>query len=197
MDIVPLYGRKRLNLLKFLRTGETDEDLLQKIASGDSPAEERFCAKYRERVLFLVRNKLGAIEDAEDVCHDIITAVLNAAKQGKINRLAPFLHKVCSNHVNNWLRKEYRRRAEVHEQEEALRAPEEDALEHLIDEEDRRNIDQALKKLNRRELKIIKLKYDLELSSKEIGQILDLSSDVVRKTAERARKKIAAELRTK
>ena len=178
-----------------------DAGLLARISGGDSNAEDCLCERYREKILFMVRRKLGFVDEAEDICQEILGSVLQAAREGRIRLLTPYLYRVCSNNVNSYLRKEYRERTVVAGGQDCFdpaveRAadPSVDPLERIIRDEERAKIDSALADLGARERIILKLKYDKEMSSTEIARVLGLSPVAVRKAAERARKKIAGRL---
>jgi RNA polymerase sigma-70 factor (ECF subfamily) len=190
-----------LRFLKFIKRGEKQEDdkeLLRKIACGEKAAEERLCCKYRQKVLFVIHERLGYVNDDEDICQDILTIIVQGARKGNIEYLASFVHSVCSNHITDWLRKRYRNKEisfdDVKEGGTEI-FQDCDTLEKLIGEEERKFIDEAIKELSEKEIEILRLKYEEELSSNDIARALNITPETTRKTAERARKKIWNKLR--
>lgn len=168
--------------------------LLQQIVAGDSKAEEHLCKKYRDKVLFIIRRKIRDIEDASDICQEILIATITAARNAKIQnpeKFSSFIYSICHNKINDYLKHQYQKsKVALSEVEKQLLASDRNALDGIVSDEIRTTIDHSLKKLNTRERRILYLKYICEWSSARIGEQLSLKPVLVRKITERAIKKI-------
>jgi len=137
--------------------------------------------------------KINYDSDSEDICQDVMEAVFKAVQEGKVNdpeKLPSFISSVCNNKIADWIRHKYRRK-EIQSYVSEIYDPNQDTLEKLIDNEQRNHLDHALRKLNFREKKILYLHYFHNLDFERIASVIDLKPSTARKTAERARKKIA------
>ena len=155
--------------------------------------KETIYKQYRQKILILIRMKINYDSDAEDICHDVLEAVLKALLDGKINapeKLPAFIYSICNNKIADWIRRKYRMK-EIQSYDSEIYDPDQDALDRLISEEQRNHLDQALRKLNFRERKVLYLHYFQNWDFEKIASIIDLKPSTIRKTAERARKKIA------
>jgi len=174
-------------------------DLVRRVAAGDKEAEERLCQKYRERVLVLVRIKTGYHKAAEDICQEILIALLEAARKGNIKepqKLSSFVNGIFSHKVHDWFEERQTQKAEVNPDkvEPELLDPEQGALDQIITDEEQAKIDQVLDNLKERERKILQLRYFYEWSHEEISKKLNLQPEAVRQAAARAIKKIRRKL---
>jgi len=155
--------------------------------------KETIYNQYRQKILILIRMKTNYDSDSEDICHDVLEAVIKAVQNGKINnseKLPAFINSICYNKIADWMRRKYVRK-EIHIGDLEIFDPDQDTLNKLIDEEQRDNLDRIFRKLNFREKKVLYLHYFHNWDFEKISSIINLKPSTTRKTAERARKKIA------
>jgi RNA polymerase sigma-70 factor (ECF subfamily) len=164
--------------------------------------EETFYSQYRRRILVFIRNKINYHEDSEDICQDILKSVLEAMRNGKIKKsekLSSFLYGVCSIKINDWIRRKYQKSGAQPCYSGYIEFPDPDAniLEQLIKDEERKTIDQVLKRLNFTDRRIIYLRYYRGWQYEDIATFFDMKAATVRKAAQRARKTIYIQLKKK
>ena len=155
--------------------------------------KETIYNQYRQKILILIRMKTNYDSDSEDICHDVLEAVIKAVQDGKINnpeKLPAYINSICYNKIADWMRRKYIRK-EIHIGDLEIFDPDQDTLNKLIDEEQRNHLDNAFKRLNLRERKVLYLHYYHNWGFEKIASIMNLKSTTARKTAERARQKIA------
>lgn len=156
--------------------------------------KEAIYKQYHQKLLILIRIKINYHPDSEDICQDVMEAVMLAVEDGKIDnpeKLPAFINRICSNKITDWIRRKYVRK------ESELKLPsreseiDQSALDKLINDEERNHLYGALKKLNLRERKILFLHYYYDWGFDEIARFMKLKPSTVRKIAERTRNKIA------
>lgn len=165
-----------------------DRELVARIQSGDSEAENRLSAKYNERILLLARQrKLPISQDAEDVSQETMLAVLNAVRQGQIREpenVFSYISRVCSNKAVDILK---RRKKEIPfdeaTEEEILTSGTED---ERITAEMKAALMAVWEKLSPLDRMIVYLKYIKGMKYKDMAKILGLSAQTLRKRAQRA-----------
>ncbi len=175
---------------------QQDVGLIQRIAQGDDKAEELLCRKYRAPILLALRRKIRDQKTLEDLCHEILIALLMAARKQNIKapeKLPAYLHGILKHKVNDWITAQ-RRKMNFDPIDVEPVDPSPNALEQIITDEEQKKIDQALSTLEPREKKILELRFEHEWQFKAIAGILNLNPDTARKTAERIIQKIKNQL---
>ena len=173
-----------------------DVDLHSRIARGDAKAEERLCAKYHEKILFFATRKVGRKEEAEDLCQDTFLVVLKTARKGSIEnpeKLSSFIYRTCSNKVNDWLGKKYGIKLEELDDDTIEDLPadiEQGIIEETIDEQRRKKLLRAWRKLSQEDRRILYLLYVRDCSSEKVGGYFGLTAEAVRQRAHRAKEQI-------
>ena len=159
--------------------------------------EEAIYKQYREKIFILIRIKTNYHDDSEDICQDVLETVIQSVQDGKINnpeKLPAFINSICSNKITDWIRHKYAKKEnelKFYSSGSEIRDPEKNALDRLIEEEEKNRLDRTLRGLNLRERKILYLHYYHNWAFDEIARFMNLKSLTVRKIAERSRKKIA------
>jgi len=122
---------------------------------------------------------------------NVKSGILNSCQ---IIHFAAYVNRICSNKITDWLRKNYSGKedlADFQADSHKLIAPDQNALDKLIQYEEKNKLDRALKNLNVHEKKILYQHYYRTWSFEEIARFMNSKPETIRKTAERARKKIA------
>jgi RNA polymerase sigma-70 factor (ECF subfamily) len=88
------------------------KSLQDSIVARDSNMKKRYSneeiEKYRDRILFFIRKRIGYVTDAEDICHDVLLALFEANKEGRlenVNNIPAYIFKIAKNKLIDWLRK--------------------------------------------------------------------------------------------
>src|SRR4051812_4881978 len=88
-------------------TAEEQTDLVVAIRSGDAAAEGRLVEVFYAAIQAMTRVRTRGKLDVEDVCQDVLMAVLSALRRGQLRdaeRLGAFVAGVSRNVINNQLR---------------------------------------------------------------------------------------------
>jgi len=171
---------------------QEDIELVRQIAAG-SKAEESLYQKYYEKILFFARRKIGNLEDAKDIYQETMLAVILAARKNIIKnseKLSSFIYAICNKKVFDMIRQKYR----------SPKIPLEKLINQLdnsatFSSDDIEKLDEELdifiisKNLDLEERVIFRLTLFWKWRSWEIGKLIDISDDLVRKKKERILKK--------
>ena len=154
--------------------------------------------EYYERVLIFVRIKINYHPDAEDLTQEILISFMEAANKGKTMKAdtpLPYLYGICANKIRDWY-KSRKKKNRFDDLENIQKAdPDAEVLEKLINDEERKKISEALKRLKHSEQRILYLRYYQGLNYKEIASLLNMKNTAVRKIAQRARDKMRGHLK--
>lgn len=142
-----------------------------------------------ERELYLYLYALcGEKGMAEDLVQETFLKALLALPEGHTNMRA-WLYVVARNLYFNACRRQ-KRRADFAQVEQMQDETAQEMLEHLIAEEDRRMLYQALGHLQPRKREVLELQYFGGLSVKETAAVLKLTPEHVRVLSYRAKKEL-------
>lgn len=159
--------------------------------------KETFNNEYRQKILILIRIKTNYHRDSEDICQEVLTAAWDALRKDKINdpaKTKAYIKRIYSNKIADHIKRvKSKNENEVVFQENDLDVKNQDQniLDRLILEEERKKLDKALYSLNTQQRMILSLHYDESWSFEKIARFLNLKATTVRKIAARCRKKIA------
>jgi len=178
-----------------LLTPEEQADLVVRVQAGDATAEARIAEFFAPAVQAMARARSRGAADAQDVCQDVMIAVITALRRGQlrdIQRLAPFVAGVARNVINAEFRTRRRRTAEPLTDADAPVAD----LRDEVDLRDRvRTIRNALEEVGADDRRILVLTLVHGLKSGEVATRLALDPQVVRARKSRALRRLAARLR--
>jgi RNA polymerase sigma-70 factor (ECF subfamily) len=164
-----------------METKVSDEQLVEQTLDGDSSTYEVLVNRYQDRIYRLAYRMVGNRDDAEDLCQDCFVhlyKVLPKYRRGL--PFAPWLYKICTNLTINWL---HRKGAQPptqgleigSEQEtEELQLPDLGAgpEETMITKDQRQRVLDAVNHLPTSFRVPIVLRYLLDLTFREISEIL-------------------------
>ncbi len=167
---------------------QEDVKLVRGIEAGDRAAEECLLQKYRERVLLNVRVKMEYHVMAEDVCQEVLLALLETARKPEgikePENLGNLITVLCRNKAVDWFRKTKYQRREVdidETQEEKL-----GGTHGVLTEDEKSGVDEVIGALKEIDKQILRLKYLVGLPYKQIAERLHRSESAVRKRGSRA-----------
>jgi RNA polymerase sigma factor (sigma-70 family) len=163
--------------------------LAQRIFEGDPSAEQELVTTYRRGVLVVATARTRDREAAWDLTQDILIAVLQALREGKLrqtDKLAAFIYGVTRNLVNNYLALRARR-AECELDDGSYTA---DPVEELESIERKRLVRSEVEALGAIDQQILLLSLVDGHSLADVAQRLNMSHEAVRARKSRAIRKI-------
>lgn len=158
---------------------------------------EQVYKEYFSRVYAYIRSRVYNETHADDICCEVFQTVFEKqdsfdAAKGKVEQ---WLFTIARNKVNSYLRLYHIRNFfSFSGKEELLPAKEEKPLEKMGQEEDIRQLYQALAVLNAKERDLISLKFFSSLNNREIAAATSLSESNVGTLLYRAMQKLRAVL---
>ncbi|MGE8005002.1 RNA polymerase sigma factor [Lysinibacillus sp. NPDC093216] len=149
---------------------------------------ERLLLAHAE-VVFKYLIKIGATkEDAEDVVQEAIIKTIECLSTIRHDNLRAWLFKVALNRYYTLYNKQKRTTLIGDDEIEKLKTVLDDAEQHFLQKEKNAKINEALLALQPTFQQLLLMKYDMELSYKEIATILAVSESHVKTYLQRARK---------
>ncbi|HKW35358.1 MAG TPA: sigma-70 family RNA polymerase sigma factor [Candidatus Acidoferrum sp.] len=165
-------------------------ELVARIRTGDSLAENEFIATYQRGVLLIATARTRDREAARDLAQEILMASLKAIREGKLRdaeKLSAFVQGTARNLINNYLREKARRFECDLDQADG---PTKNLVEELELAEKRRLIYRELERFSPVDRQILLLSLVDGHSLLEVAQRLKLSHDAVRARRSRMIRKI-------
>ena len=143
--------------------------------------------------------RLGEAQAVDEVMQEVaLAAVRQQSPLADASKVAPWLYQLAVRQSLLYRRKQGRRRklvdryAHRHPTGHGARQPE--PLGWLLDEERRRQVRQALRRLARRDAEMLLLKYTEDFSYKDLAERLGISLSAVESRLHRARQRLREEL---
>lgn len=166
-------------------TRMSERVLVDKILKGDKGAFERFYKKHRPELKRFMVMKVGDWQDAEELLQDTFLSFLDSLPLFRYkSSLKTFLWSIARHEVLDYYRRRYAKRALKY-------VP---IFKELVDEklystrELSNQIDKVYKKIGREYTRLLELKYEEEMSVKQIARKLKLSVKAVESKLFRARR---------
>lgn len=173
----------------------TDEGLMREIASGEQEAFEVLYNRYSDRMLrFFYRMFHGDEEKAQDFLQNLFLRLIEKAHLYTPDRkFSTWLYTVASNLCKNEFRSLAVRSkvSNVNDLGQLHVSSEECLHGHLIKKQFQLSLEKALQKLSAEHRSVIILKYQEELSIKEISEIMKCSEGTVKSRVYYALKKLS------
>ena|SRR5579863_3000053 len=163
--------------------------LAQRILAGDRSAEDELVRTYRRGVFVIAVSRTRDREAAADLTQEILIAVLQALREGRLRetaKLAAFVQGTARNLINNHLRSRTHH-LEVELDDEAYSG---DPVAELESIERRRLVQRELESFSVTDQQILLLSLVDGHSLAEVAQRLNLSHEAVRARKSRAVRKI-------
>jgi RNA polymerase sigma-70 factor (ECF subfamily) len=172
----------------------TDAELVAQIAGRldrQAEAEAVVCQRYGKRILLYGLRHLGDEDDAQDLVQQVLVAVLEAIRGGKVDepdRLAAFV--MGTSRFVVWDRRRGERRLREVAREAAATQPA--AVDAAFLELDRVRLYQCVRLLPAREKAVIRMSFNEGLSADEVAAAMELSPGNVRVIRHRSLQRLAA-----
>lgn len=152
--------------------------------------------KRQSKIIYGYLMKNGCTkEEAEDIIHDSIVKAILYMDGVSQEKLHSWLFKVAINEFRNRIKRQKKFYALSINEEGFYNnfAQEEDFTEDILLKERNNEVKSCLNKLKERDKNLLILKYEMELSYREIGELLGIKETVVKTYLYRARKEFEKE----
>jgi len=169
---------------------KTDQELAQKMNSGDDRAFEELYERYFQKLYSFVLRRVGHAPTAEDLLSDIFLKAFSHRKTFVWKTsFSSWIYKIATNRITDHYRT--KKIAEPFNPEDDHHQPifKESVVQTIDNDLFSQELEQILEKLSVRERLIITLKFYNEYSHEEIGKILHLKASHVGVLLHRALKK--------
>ncbi len=171
---------------------DSDEAIAAEARAGRPDRFAELVRRYQHRVLGLVMNYTRRREEALDLCQDIFLATWQSLPRFDVSRsFTNWILKIATHHCYQFLRRTKR----------PLPPPDPDAgtdlpdpLEVQVRAEAREQVLAAFRRLDEDKRLVVWLYYFLGRSCAEIGEILEISVDLVKIRLFRARREMGEEM---
>jgi RNA polymerase sigma-70 factor (ECF subfamily) len=155
----------------------SDEDLIIKFLEGHTSFFNALISRYRSKWHYIIFLVVKDKELAEDLLQDAIMKIYYALSEGTYKedkKFSSWAGRVCKNIAIDYLRTNklfFCENSESNEMKDYVSC----TLERIINEEDRKMLNDAINRLPQAQKEIVFLRYFDELSFKEIAQMKDIS----------------------
>ncbi|MGQ1889537.1 RNA polymerase sigma factor [Thermophagus sp. OGC60D27] len=170
----------------------TDQELVQQSKEGNMEAFSKLVDKYRQKVFQTSMGFLHNVEDAEDLTQDIFVKVWRSIKSfDQRSSFSTWLYRIAVNRAINEVRKNKLKsfiglNNEVKNSNYTL----DNAETQLVNQEQKKQIRQAINQLKTNQRKAFILFYYQELSMREVASVMKISPKAAESLVFRARKKL-------
>ena len=148
---------------------------------------------YQKELYLYLYSLCGDRHLAEELLHETFLKALLALPDGHTNMRA-WLYMVARNLFYNQQKKKSREILMEEQDYLSEQKTDEDMLEKILEEENRRRLYQAVRRLEIKKREIIQMQYFGEMSQKEIAAVLHITPENVRVLAYRAKKELKKDL---
>ena len=148
---------------------------------------------YQKELYLYLYSLCGDRHLAEDLLHETFLKALLALPDGHANMRA-WLYMVARNLFYNQWKKNSREILMEKQENYPERKTDEDLLEKILEEENRRALYRAIRRLEIKKREIIQMQYFGGMSQKEIAAVLHIKPENVRVLAYRAKKDLKKHL---
>lgn len=175
----------------------SDERLMQLIANGDKAAFNSIYNRYHKRLLFFMYKLLNYNQErANDLLHDIFVQLMEKPHQFDTNkRFSTWIYTLAKNLCYNDTRNTNNRSRLKEDAAQQIDTVEEPTVNEAIDTSlFSQELQQVLGSLSEKDQLLISLRFQQELSIKEVAQIMDLPEGSVKSGIFYLLKKLAKQL---
>ncbi|MDB5087622.1 MAG: polymerase sigma-70 factor, subfamily [Mucilaginibacter sp.] len=167
-----------------------DKLLLLKLKDGSTEAFDALYEKYWKEIYSSAFKRLQDPAQAKDITQDIFLQLWLKREENNIDNLPAYLFTATKNKVYNWMEKE-RRYTPVPELLLQLKTSRDQTDAELLRKEFMQAYEALIDTLTQSQQQIFRMRYQQDLSTSEIAELLDIS----RKTVQNQLGKAVAQLR--
>lgn len=163
----------------------SDEELMQQLAQGNSQAFAVLYDRYSEKMIRYFYRMLGQDRDkAEDFTQDLFTKLIEKPQLfDTTKKFGTWIFSIACNMCKNEYRRLQVRSGTVNDEAKAMKAKDEGA-ENVVDYMDRKSFDQLLHVelglLDEKHRSVFIMRFQEEMSIKEISEALGISEGTVK-----------------
>lgn len=163
----------------------SDEELMQQLAQGNSQAFAVLYDRYSEKMIRYFYRMLGQDRDkAEDFTQDLFTKLIEKPQLfDTTKKFGTWIFSIACNMCKNEYRRLSVRSGTVNDEAKAMKAKDEGA-ENVVDYMDRKSFDQLLHVelglLDEKHRSVFIMRFQEEMSIKEISEALGISEGTVK-----------------
>lgn len=165
--------------------------LIKHVQKGDLEAFGIVYDRFFDAVYAYVYRQVGSAADAEDITSGVFLEVLEKIDgfSWRGGGFTAWLFRIARNDVTDFFRRNGGRRREIAFTEEVERMPSGKQIEHLAEQAwDERHLREAVGRLPAEQQQVVLLKLMLNLSNRQVGDILDKSEGAIKALQHRATK---------
>jgi len=168
-------------LKKITGQEQTDEQLMQRQSLGDKQAFEMLYDRYFDKLVWFARGFLSDAQKSEDVVQEIFIRIIEKPNRFDPNRkFSTWIYTATGNACKNILRNEKNQSRILDENRFERSRPEAENEEENDPALLRKIIEEACSHLNEREKQLYILRFEEELSIKEIATVLQIPDGSVK-----------------
>ena len=181
-------------------TERTDEELMQQLMQGNSQSFALLYDRYAEKLIRYFYRMLGQDRDkAEDFTQDLFTKIIEKPQLfDTTKKFSTWVFSVACNMCKNEYRRLAVRSGTVNDEAKAVRAKDEDS-ENVVDYMDKKNFDHLLQVelglLDEKHRSVFILRFQEEMSIKEISEALGINEGTVKSRLFYTLKKLSEKLK--
>lgn len=178
--------------MQTIPTNKTDQELYNGFLKDDKEAFNEIIKKYRQPLIFFIMKYGINLENAEDIAHDAFIYILVNKKEYDFKyTFKTYLYTVAKCRAFNYLKRN-KKLVQINEQYVTDMYIEElDIEQEVVENEERKQIHEAIKKLKRDYQVVIYLKDFQRFQHKEIAKILNKTIPQTKMLLHRARKALS------
>lgn len=177
-----------------MQTGQTDNELIRVVLSGDHQAYKILVERYQHYIFTLAMRLTGSREDSEEIAQDVFVKAFRSLADFKFTaKFSTWLYTIAHNTGITHLRK---KKLQVHSLDQEgtfiqVENQESDFKANQIEEKHRRQtVNKAIEMLSPEDAQIITLFYKGEQTLEEIARILAVEPNAVKVRLFRARQRL-------
>lgn len=187
-----------LGEMEYEKIKETDDSALVKMVLKKSPyAYREIERRYQKKLFTYLYHLVGNREETEDILQNVFVKVYNNIKSFDTKRkFSSWIYRIAHNEAINFLKKRNKRRfiswEDIIASKDKLETSSEEKtpVENWISKEVREEVQGALDRLPRKYKEVLVLRYFLDKSYEDIGEILKKPVNTVGTLINRAKKKL-------
>ena len=168
----------------------SDDELLKGLARGDPRAFVEFEKRYKEIVFFQVKKDLyfNTEDTGNEIYQEVLIAIWKKAHANdEIKNLPGYIYQICKNKIRDRMKTPKKNIPLIENNH-----PDDDsnAIEKILTKEEINLVYEIIRRLKPIERKIIRLFFEQELTSSEVGEMLNMNADTTKQRKKRALDKI-------
>jgi RNA polymerase sigma-70 factor (ECF subfamily) len=170
---------------------KSEDELVEEVLSGDHRSFELLLQPYRQGLLNMANRMIGNLEEAKEVCQEVLIKVYRHLDKFKKGRsFKSWIYRITVNSAYDSLRKKKKYDDLVESQKKIGLSAGQDPEKQLLNTEIKAKIESCLQDLSPKEKATFLLRDGEGFSIEEASEILKCSSVSIRTHLSRARKKI-------